>query len=499
MINNFVKSLKETIFSIIPICFIVVIISILFGINGSVIKSFIISSLFLLIGISLFTFGADTSMMLIGEKLGSKLMESRKISLVLITTLIIGFIITLAEPDLKVLADQVSSVPTTILIMFVSIGVGIFLMIAAMKVLFKFDLRAILLVGYTITFCLLLFVPSSFVPIAFDSSGVTTGPISVPFILALGVGFTSFRTDNNSKSDAFGLIALCSIGPKIAVLILGMLYAGSNSYDTSIYLNNNPLIIQYVNELLKCIKEVFISLSPILALFIIFKFISKNSFTDKQVKKVALGLLSTFLGLVIFLTSVNVGFMKTGFLIGQAFANSNYFYYIFPITMLIGFLIVFAEPAIKILTEQVEDITDGSVPQSIMKFTIALGVSIAIFFSIYRLIKGESIIPYLLFSYLLSFILMIWSPKMFTSASFDAGGSVCGPLTATFILPLIIGFCNVIGGNIMTDAFGLIAFIAMSPFITIQLLGIIFRVKTRVEINKDIDEGIIELDWRNAL
>ena len=499
MINDFIKSLKETIYSIIPICFIVVLISLLFGINGNVITSFIISSLLLIIGISLFTFGADTSMMLIGEKLGTKLIESKKISLILIITLIIGFIITLAEPDLKVLADQISSVPSTTLIIFVSIGVGLFLMIAVMSILFKFDLRAILLIGYTITFCLFLFAPASFIPTAFDSSGVTTGPISVPFILALGVGLTSFRTDSNSKSAAFGLIALCSIGPKIAVLVLSMLYTGSNSYDTSIYLNSNPLIIQYVSELLKCIKEVFISLSPIIGLFIIFKYISKNSFTSKQTKKVILGLFSTFLGLVIFLTSVNVGFMKTGFLIGQAFANSKYFYYIFPITMLIGFLIVFAEPAIKILTEQVEDITDGSVPRNIMKIAIGLGVSIAIFFSIYRLIKGDSIIPYLLFTYLLSFILMIWSPKMFTSASFDAGGSVCGPLTATFILPLVIGVCNVIGGNIMTDAFGLIAFIAMSPFITIQLLGIIFRVKTRVEINKDIDEGIIELDWRNAL
>ena len=499
MINDFVKSLKETIYSVIPICFIVVIVSLLFGINVSVIVSFIISSLFLIIGISLFTFGADTSMMLIGEKIGTKLIESRKISLILIITLIIGFIITLAEPDLKVFADQISSIPSTTLIIFVSIGVGIFLMIAAMKILFKFDLRAILLFFYTITFCLLLFVPSSFVPIAFDSSGVTTGPISVPFILALGVGLTSFRTDSNSKSDAFGLIALCSIGPKIAVLILGMLYTGSNSYDTSIYLNSNPLIIQYVNELLKCLKEVFVSLCPIIGLFIIFKLVSKNSFTNKQIKKVILGLVSTFLGLVIFLTSVNVGFMKTGFLIGQSFASSNYFYYIFPVTMLIGFLIVFAEPAIKILTEQVEDITDGSVSQNIMKITIALGVSIAIFFSIYRLIKGDSIIPYLLFSYILAFILMIWSPKMFTSASFDAGGSVCGPLTATFILPLVIGVCDVTHGNIMSDAFGLIAFIAMSPFITIQLLGIIFRIKTRVEINKDIEEDIIELDWRSAL
>ncbi len=499
MIDSFIKSFKETTYSIIPICIIVVVLSSIFNLESSVIAPFIISSLFLIIGISLFTFGADISMMIIGEKLGTKLIESKKTGLILTISLIIGFIITLAEPDLKVLAEQISSIPTTTLILFVSIGVGIFLMLAVLKILFKLSLRAILAICYTLTFVLMFASPAGIIPIAFDSSGVTTGPISVPFILALGIGLTSLRTDNNGKNDTFGLIALCSIGPKIAVLILGMLYQGTNNYDITVYFKHGPIIVQYVDEFLKCIEEVFISISPIIALFIIFKIISKKSFNHNETNKIILGLITTFLGLCIFLTSVNVGFMQTGFLIGDAFAKSKYLIYIFPFAMIIGFLIVFAEPAIKILTNEIETLTEGSISKNIMKVTISVGVSIAIYFSLYRMIRGESIIPYLIIIYGISLILMFISPKIFTATSFDAGGSVCGPLTATFILPLVVGTCNALGGNIITDAFGLIAFIAASPFITIQLLGIVFKIKTRVEIEQNIDESIVELDWRKAL
>lgn len=499
MIDSFIKSFKETTYSIIPICIIVVILSSIFNLGSSVIAPFIISSFFLIIGISLFTFGADISMMIIGEKLGSKLIESKKTGLILTISLILGFIITLAEPDLKVLADQISSIPSKTLILFVSIGVGIFLMLAVLKILFKLSLRAILAICYTLTFILMFASPAGIIPIAFDSSGVTTGPISVPFILALGIGLTSLRTDNNSKNDTFGLIALCSIGPKIAVLILGMLYQGTNNYDITIYLKNGPIIVQYVDEFLKCIEEVFISLSPIIALFIIFKIVSKKSFSNNETNKIILGLTATFIGLCIFLTSVNVGFMKTGFLIGNSFASSKHLIYIFPFAMIIGFLIVFAEPAIKILTNEIETLTEGSISKNIMKVAISIGVAMAIYFSIYRMIRSESIIPYLVIIYGIALILMFISPKIFTAASFDAGGSVCGPLTATFILPLIIGTCNALGGNIITDAFGLIAFIAASPFITVQLLGIVFKIKTRVEIEQNIDESIVELDWRKAL
>lgn len=499
MIENFVKSFKETSLAMIPICIIVTIVAIFFNINNSIIISFIISSFLLICGISLFTFGTDISMMIIGEKLGEKLIKSKNIIFILLVVLIIGIAITMAEPDLRVLAEQIPSIPTNTLILNVSIGVGLMLMIATLKILFKINLQTILIIFYTLIFALLFFVPHNFIPIAFDSSGVTTGPVSVPFILALGIGFTSFRTDSNVKSDTFGLIALCSIGPKIMVLILGMLFNTTSNYDTSIYENNLPIIIQYVDNFLECFKNVFISISPIILLFIIFKLISKDTFNKKNTKKIIFGFIATFIGLCLFLTGVEVGFMKMGFLIGQKFINFNYIGALTIFIIIIAFLIVFAEPAIKILTNEVEEITEGSVTSKIMRITISLGVAIMAFLALFRLLENISIIYFLVIGYTISIILSFLTPKMFTAIAFDAGGSVTGPLTATFMLPLIIGSCITLGGNIMTDAFGFIAFIALSPLLTVQLLGIIFKIKTKQEIYKNTDETIIDYDWRRIL
>lgn len=499
MIDNLKKSFKETTIIVVPICVIVTIIALLFNLDKTIISSFMISSILLIIGISLFTFGADLSMMMIGEKLGSSLIKSKKIALILGIILLIGIMITVAEPDLRVLAEQIPSIPTTTLILSISLGVGIMLMIAAMKILFKLSLRTILIISYTLVFALLAFVPSSFIPISFDSSGVTTGPISVPFILALGIGLTAFRTDSDTKNDTFGLIGLCAIGPKIMVLILGMLFSGTNTYDTSIYNNNLPLMEQYIEKFLECLKSVTISLLPIIALFIIFNLVKKGVFSKKQIKKVIIGLIATFLGLCLFLTGVDVGFMKTGFVLGQNFINKNLTIYIIPFICVIGFLVVFAEPAVKILTNEVEEITEGSITSNLMRITISVGVVIALILAIIRVLYHVPILWFLIVAYFISLLLTFISPKMFTAIAFDTGGSVCGPLTATFILPFVIGICLASNGNIMLDAFGLIAFIATSPLITIQILGIIFKIKTKVQINKEIDETIIEYDWRESL
>ena len=499
MIGDFIKSFKETTLAIVPICAIVTIIALFFNFETSLIISFVISSFLLIIGISLFTFGADISMMLIGEKIGEKLIKSKNIIFILLVILSIGISITVAEPDLRVLATQIPSIPTDMLILTVSVGVGIMLMVATIKILFKISLRTILIIGYALVFLLLFFVSSDFIPIAFDSSGVTTGPVSVPFILALGIGFSAFRTDSNVKSDTFGLIGLCSIGPKVMVIILGMLFNPSSSYDTAIYENNLPLIVQYVDSLLECFKNVFISISPILVLFIIFKLVSKDCFSKRNTKKVIVGFIATFIGLCLFLTSVEVGFMKMGFLMGQDFVSLNHVNLLILFVVLVGFLIVFAEPAIKILTNEIEEVTEGSVSSTIMRIAISVGVSLMMALAIFRLLEGISIIYFLIGGYILAVALSFITPKMFTAIAFDAGGSVTGPLTATFMLPLVIGVCVCYGGNIMTDAFGLIAFVAMSPLITVQILGIIFKIKTRQEIYKNIDEEIVDYDWRDAL
>ena len=499
MIEDLKSILKETTLTIFPICLIITITSILFKIDTNLILSFTISSIILIIGISLFTFGADISMMLIGEKVGNKLIKNKNLFMILLVTFIIGILITIAEPDLRVLASQITSIPTNFLIIIVGIGVGIFLMFATLKILLKWRLSTILIISYFLTFLLVLFVNPNFIPIAFDSSGVTTGPISVPFILALGMGFALSRTDKNAKNDTFGLIGLCAIGPKITVILLGMIFPTNSNYDTKVFNNNLPIITQYLNKLSECFKEIFISLLPIIIVFIIFKLIYKKMFTSKDTKKIIIGFISTLTGLTLFLTSVNVSFMKTGFLIGQNFVKSNIGGFILPFAMIIAFLVVLAEPAIKILTTSVETSTEGSVPKKIMLIAISIGAALAIFIAFIRAFTGIPILYFLVPGYLTAFILMFFSPKMFTAIAFDAGGSICGPLTATFILPMAIGTCLAVNGNITTDAFGLIALVALSPLLTVQILGIIFKQKTKQEIYKTIDEEIIDYNWRNIL
>lgn len=499
MAETFLKYLKETTLTIIPISAIVFIIGLILNIETEIIASFFISSIMLIIGITLFTFGSDISMMLIGEKIGNKLMKSKNIPLIMITTLLIGIIITIVEPDLKILATQLTSIPDLTLILTVGLGVGIFLMLSAIKILFKWNLRTLIIISYSLIFISLFFLPQDFIPIAFDSSGVTTGPISVPFILTLGIGFAASRTDKETKNDTFGLIGLCSIGPIVTVLILGMLFQGTNSYDTSIYESNLPLIIEYVDNYFHSIKEVLISISPIILVFITFKLLTKNTFTKRETKKIILGFIITFLGLTIFLTGVNTGFMKTGFLIGKNLITQDYKNLIIPLAMIVGFLIVLVEPAVKILNNQIEEITEGSISKNIMQISLSIGVSLAIALALLRVFYHIPIIYILLPGYIIAIILSFITPKIFTAIAFDSGGSISGPLTATFILPFIIGVCQETGGNIFTEAFGLVAFVAMSPLITIQLLGVIFKIKTKQEIYKNIDETIIEYDWRNAL
>ncbi len=499
MINNFIKSCKETTITIIPIALLIIFVSLLFGVDSKNVFSFIISSVLLIIGISFFTFGADISMMIIGEKIGSALINSRKTKIILLVTFLIGVIITMAEPDLKVLATQLTSIPEETLILVVSLGIGLFLMLSAIKILFKLEMRTILIISYLIIFALLCFSPQEFIPVAFDASGVTTGPISVPFILALGVGLTSFRTDKESKNDTFGLIALCSIGPIITVLILGLLFHGTSTYDASIYTSNLPLITSYLNNFVTCLKDVLFCILPVFIVYLIFKTIKKDTISKRENRKIILGFIITFIGLTLFLTGANVGYMKIGYQIGELFINHEKLALLLPFGMIIGFLIILVEPAVKILNNEVENITEGSISKSMMQISLSIGTALAICLSLIRIATGISILYFLIPGYIIALVLMFISPKIFTSIAFDAGGSVSGPLTATFILPLAIGASSALGGNIFTDAFGLVALIAMSPLITIQLLGFIFKIKTKQEIYSSIDEEIIEYDWRSAL
>lgn len=492
------QKLKESIFSILPIMIIMIIVSILLKFSFATILSIIISTILLILGICLFTFGADLSMMEIGSSMGSSLVKTRKPLLIALITFIVGIIITVAEPDLKVLASQMTAINDLTLILAVGVGVGIFLCLATLRIIYQIDLKVFIILFYGLILGLMFLVDKNMIPLAFDSGGVTTGPMSVPFIMALGLGFSKSRSSKESKDDSFGLVSLCSIGPIIIVLLLGLFLKGDINYTYNIseeVKDISLMISNYLNVILPTLKDVLFSLLPIVALFGIYNLISK-AITNKRLAKVIVGLIITFIGLSLFFIGVNAGYMKVAYLIGMNMYE-NYSFLLIPLGILIGLVIVKAEPAVAVLTEQIEKMTQGNMKKSIINNTIAIGVALAIVISILRVTKGIPITNFLLIGYIISIILTFISPKLFTMVAFDSGGAVSGPMTTSFLLPLIIGICYKSGGNVLTDAFGVVALVALSPLLTIQILGIIYKVKSKYKASKEqINETIVDYDWK---
>lgn len=484
----------EAFLSIFPVMGIMLLVSFYLRFNILTIISILFSTLLLIFGVSLFTFGADLSMIDMGKSISSGLLKTRKVSIILLVSFIVGLVITVAEPDLKVLAEQLTVIDSWILILVVGIGVGLFLSVAAARIMYQISLKKIISCCYMALIFMLFISEKEMIPVAFDSGGVTTGPMSVPFILAMGMGFSSSINRKNSSNDSFGLVSLCSIGPILSVLLLG-LFIDSNmdyTYNISSEFNNYiGLVFNYINEILPIFMEVVISLLPIIGLFGFFCVVTKNV-RKRQFVKIAIGLVATILGLTLFFIGVNVGYLPVAYLIGMKLFNSSKLLLIL-IGIIIGFVIVKAEPAVAVLTEQIEKITEGSIKRSVMKNAIAVGVSVAVVLSILRVITGVSITMFLLVGYLIAIILMRFSPDIFTMIAFDSGGAVTGPMTTSFLLPFIIGICYSVGGNVLTDAFGLVAFVALSPLITIQVLGIIYDIKSKNKnVIDSIDESIIE-------
>lgn len=378
---------------------------------------------------------------------------------------------------------------------------GIFLVIAFLRIIFKINLSYILFGFYLLIFILTYFVPNEFWAIAFDSGGVTTGPITVPFILALGIGASSIMNSKDEENDGFGLVALCSIGPIITMLLLGMLYninsAATTTYDIKSFSNSIEIFSNFTSNLPTYLYEVALATLPILIFFLIFNFLvfklSKKDFT-----KIIFGSLYTYIGLVLFLVGVNVGFLPAGYLLGKGIAIIENNWLIIPVGMLIGYFIVIAEPAVIILIKQIAEITDGAIPEKAVKFNLSISMALAVGLSMIRIINGISIIYFLIPGYILAIILSFFTPKIFTSIAFDSGGVATGPITTTFLIPFSIGLCTALGGNILVDAFGVVAMIALIPLISVQISGLIYKIKMNKLVNTSNEsEGIeiIELDW----
>ncbi len=468
--------------AVLPVCFIVTLLAMsLSPLTTEIFALFVIGSILLVLGMGLFTLGAEMSMTVMGEAVGKKLAETKNLFFVLFVCFILGFVVTIAEPDLTVLATQVQSIPNIVLIVTVGLGVGMFLVIGQIRNYKLLKLRNLLLIFYTLIFIACIFVEKEFIPVAFDSAGVTTGPITVPFIMAFGLGLTRFREDANSSSDSFGLISLCSIGPILAVLVLSLFYSTSSiSFSDSEILsisNMQDVGKAFLSSIPVYFEEVFIAFLPIVCIFIIFQIFTK-CFSKKTIVKMGIGFIYTFVGLVLFLTAANIGFMEAGERIGESLAFMNKFLLI-PIGGLIGYFIVKAEPAVILLTHQVEEVSNGSISSKSIEKALSIGIAASIACAMIRVITGISILWFLIPGYCFSILLSRFVPSIYTGIAFDSGGVASGPMSATFLLPFSMGACSALGGNMMTDAFGVVAMVAMTPLITIQCIGLIDVLKTR--------------------
>ena len=498
--------LKESLVSVLPVTLIVFLLNLtpLTDFSSREIIVFVVATVFLIIGIGLFNLGADLAMMPMGEHVGAGLSKTKKISLLLAVCFAMGVLITVAEPDLSVLASQVEDViNSTALILSVGIGVGFFLMLSIIKIITQKPLSSMLMFFYMLLFALICLLIANeklgFLALSFDSGGVTTGPITVPFIMALGIGIATTLGGKNVSENSFGLIAMCSIGPIIAVTMLGITATGNMSYTLPDYSIAEDLGRYTLHTLLSTAKDVAVALVLIVAFFMALQVFCLK-LPKKKLWQIGVGIAYTYVGLVIFLSAVHIGFMPIGYKLGVELASKNPT--ILPLfAFIIGTVVVLAEPAVHVLNKQVEEITDGTVSRRSMMIALSVGVGISICLSVIRIIFDFSVLYYLIPGYMISLGLSFFVPGMYTAIAFDSGGVASGPLTSTFILPLAVGACVALQGEakVMIDAYGIVAMVAMTPLITIQLLGfravMAKRVQDRIAIKRILsaeDEQIIK-------
>ncbi len=466
-------------------------------IGGYDIVCFIIGNVLLIGGMALYNTGIDISLSPIGEQFGEYLTKKKNVPLILIAGLILGFIITIAEPDLSVLGEQLGNIK----ILIIAVGVGLFLAIALLRILLKWNFVLLIMILYAAVFILALFVENKYIPLCFDSGGVTTGAITVPFILAFGASVAGMVGGKNRDENSFGMIATCSIGPIFMMLLLCMIF--KPEVDTAIEYTTvssaAELASSFFRNLLKFLKEVAIALAPIAVAFYVFNFIS---FKTPKIKltRISLGLLYTYIGLTLFLTGVNAAYMGTGYYIGKSLATTEYAWVLIPVGALVGLLIVLAEPAIGVLVKQVEAISAGTIKKRTMRIALCISMAFAVGFSMMRIIFDISIWFVIGIGYIIALGISFFVPKVYTSIAFDSGGVASGPMTATFLLPLAIGAAEGFGVSVLDFAYGLVATVALMPLIIIQLLGLTAQIvekrsrRKNAQLEKIASEDIIEFN-----
>ena len=480
--EKLLEKLEETLKAVLPVLVIVLVLCFTVApVEPGIMLAFLLGAVLLIVGMMFFTLGAEMAMTPIGENVGTGMTKTRKLWLMVALTFILGFIVTMAEPDLQVLAGQVPSVPNIVLVLSVAAGVGIFLVSALLRMLYRVSLSRMLIVLYAAVFLLAYLAPGDYIAVAFDAGGVTTGPMTVPFIMAFGIGISAIRSDERAEDDSFGLVALSSVGPILSVLALSLIYRPESAEYVPARIpdigDSVELWKLFAGELPEYMKEMAVSLLPIIFFFSVFQFVFRQV-PKRMLIRTGVGMVYTYVGLVLFLTGVNVGFMPAGNYMGQVLAGQPYKWLIVPAGMLIGFFIVRAEPAVFVLTRQVEDITSGAISAGAMGLSLSIGVAVSLGLAMVRVLTGISVFWFVIPGYAAALLLSFFVPKIFTAIAFDSGGVASGPMTATFLLPFAIGVCTNIGGNVVTDAFGVVAMVAMTPLITIQTLGLVYELRS---------------------
>ena len=492
-----IEKMREAAISVLPIVVIVLLLCLTIApVGNDLLLCFLIGTIFVIAGMGMFSLGAEASMTPIGNRIGTALTKTRNLPLILIVSFLLGFAVTIAEPDLQVLAETVPHINNTVLLVTVGLGVGFFLSVCMLRIVTGVKLRWLLIAFYGIVFILASLAAPDFLSVAFDSGGVTTGPMTVPFILALGVGVSYIRSDARAEADSFGLVALCSIGPILAVLILSFFYAessGSLDIAASSFADTAAIGAAYLHELPQFMGEMAIALLPIVVIFFAFQLLTLHM-SGRSLAKILIGIFYTYVGLVLFLTGVNVGFSALGTVLGSTIAQERK-YLLIPLAMLLGWFIISAEPAVTVLEKQIEEVSAGAIPGKVIKYSLSVAIAAAMGISMIRVITGISVMWFLVPGYLIAIILSFFVPDIYTAIAFDSGGVASGPMTATFMLQFMIGASKTLGGDPLSDAFGVVAIVAMMPLISIQAVGVIYerRRKPEEKVETFADDEIIEL------
>ena len=491
------EKIQESLSSVLPITVIVLLLSItLVPMEIGTLALFLTGAVLLIVGMGFFQLGAEMSMTALGQSVGARLIKRKSIILIVLVSFVMGAIITIAEPDLQGLANQVASIPNQVLIWTVAVGVGLFLVVAVLRIIFHISLSMMLMVFYILLFLLSFFSPDSFTAVAFDSGGVTTGPMTVPFIMALGVGLSAARSDKEGASDSFGLVALCSIGPIMMVLLLGIFYNPEEAVYTATNIidiaTTRDVVKQFVIAIPEYSKEVAVSMLPVAGVFVFFQLFTRT-FHGRQVLRMVVGFVYTILGLIMFLTGVNVGFAPVGSLLGSGLGEGIFKWALVPIGIIIGYYIVKAEPAVQVLNKQVEDLTGGTISHKMMNSALSIGVACAVALSMVRVLTGINIYWIIIPGYIIAIVMSRFVSSVFVGIAFDSGGVASGPMTSTFLLPLAMGACTAVDGNVVTDAFGVVALVAMAPLLAIQIMGLIYMHKSKAaKAVPQMEEGFSE-------